>query len=135
VRWSNLYHQSVITRGLRISPSLLVIIMSVSNQTAGPSTENFTAIVNAATTEYERLTGKRLNTHPLATQLDICKNTEAVSNVFRMQAQTFSKFRKGDERLMAWLDPTINILFTFSATLGEGIGLVTNPVHFYITVF
>lgn len=30
---------------------------------------------------------------------------------------------------MAWLDPTVRILFTFSATLGEGIGLVSplNP--------
>ncbi len=29
------------------------------------------------------------------------------------------------------LGPTINILFTFSATLGEGIGLVRNLVHLH----
>jgi hypothetical protein len=108
--------------------------MSASNQTAGPSTaDNFSAIFNAASIEYHRLTGKFLDTHPLAAQLDTCQNPEAISNVLRMQAQAFSKFREGDERLMAWLDPTIHILFTFSATLGEGIGLVSNLVHLQTT--
>ena len=71
--------------------------MSASIQTAGPSTDNFTAIFNAASKEYERLTGKRLDTYPLAAELDACQNPEAISNVFRMQAQAFRKFRQGDE--------------------------------------
>ena len=108
--------------------------MSASNQTAGPSTDNFTAIFNAATDEYQRLTGKCLETHSFATQLNTCQNPEAISNIFRAQEQAFSKFLKGDERLMAWLDPTIHILFTFSATLGEGIGLVSTSFIFHITV-
>jgi hypothetical protein len=108
--------------------------MSSSNQTAGPSTDNFTAIFYASSKEYERLTGKRLDTHPLAAQLDTCQNPDAISNIIRSQAQAFSKFRQGDERLMAWLDPTINILLTFSATLGEGIGLVRNLIHLHMTV-
>jgi hypothetical protein len=99
--------------------------MSASNQTAGPSTDNFTAIFNAATDEYQRLTGKRLDIHPFATQLNTCQSPEAISNIFQAQEQAFSKILKGDERLMAWLDPTIHILFTFSDTLGEGIGLVS----------
>jgi hypothetical protein len=107
--------------------------MSATNQTAGPSTDNFSAIFNVASTEYQRLTGKYLDTHPFAAQLDTCKNPEAISNVLRTQARAFSKFREGDERLMAWLDPTICILLTFSDTLGEGIGLVS-VVHLHITV-
>jgi hypothetical protein len=107
--------------------------MSTSNQTAGPSTDNFTAIFNAALNEYQRLTGKRLDTHPFAAQLDTCQNPEAISNLLRTQAQAFSKFREGDERLMAWLDPTINILFTFSGTLGEGIGLPFSPAKTIFT--
>jgi hypothetical protein len=108
--------------------------MSANNQTAGHSTDNFTAIFNAASIEYQTLTGKRLDTHPFAAQLDNCQNPEAISNILRTQAKAFSKYRKGDERLMAWLDPTINILFTFSATLGEGIGLVSSLVHLHMTV-
>jgi hypothetical protein len=44
--------------------------MSASNQITGPSTDNFTTIFNAATSEYQKLTGKRLDTHPFAAQLD-----------------------------------------------------------------
>ncbi|KAH9955010.1 hypothetical protein BC827DRAFT_1386558 [Russula dissimulans] len=99
--------------------------MSTSHQVTSPSTDNFIAIFNAAATKYHSVTGNSLETHPLAAQLDICRSPEAVSNLLRTQAQAFSKFRKADEKLMAWLDPTVHILFTFSATLGEGIGLVT----------
>ena len=112
--------------------------MSASNQTAGPSagpsTDNFTAIFNAAINEYKTLTGKRLDTHPFAAQLESCQNPEAVSDVLRTQAQAFSKFSEGDEKLMAWLNPTILILSTFSDTLGEGISLVSNLVYLYMTV-
>jgi hypothetical protein len=100
--------------------------MSASNQTAGPSTDNFTAIFHVASTEYHRVTGKRLDTHPSAAQLDTCDSPEAVSTILRAQAQAFSEFHKGSERLMALLDPIVHSLFTFSATLGEGIGLVSH---------
>ena len=109
--------------------------MSAANQTAGPSTNNFTAIFNVASTEYQKLTGKSLDTHPFAAQLDTCKNPEAVSSVLRTQAQAFSKFCEGDERLMAWLDPTIRILLMFSDMLGEGIGLVSNSSNLWMTGF
>jgi hypothetical protein len=104
--------------------------MSASSQTVSSSTNNFTAILNAASTEYHRITKKRLDTHPFAALLDTCNTPKEVSNVFRTQAQAFSKFRKGDERLMTWLDPIISILFVFSRTLGEGIGLVSSPIHY-----
>jgi hypothetical protein len=98
--------------------------MSASNSVAGPSTDNFTAIFNAASNEYLRVTGKRLDTHPFAAQLHTCRSPDAVSNVLRTQAQAFKTFREGDEKLMTWLNPTVSILFAFSATLAEGIGLV-----------
>ena len=110
-----------------LSQILPVIPMSTSNQLAGPSTstDNFTPIFNAALTEYTRLTGKHLATHPFAAQLDACDSPKAVSDLLRTQAQYFSRFREGDEKLMAVLDPTVHILFTLSATLGEGISLVS----------
>ena len=108
--------------------------MSATNQTAGPSTDNFTAIFNAAIVEYQTLTGKPLHTHPFATQLDTCQNPEAVLDLLRTQAQAFTKFRQSDEKLMKWLDPTIHILSAFSDTLGEGISLVSNLVHLHMTV-
>ena len=112
----------------------LTIPMSASNQSAGPSTDNFTAIFNAASTEYRRLTGKSLDTHPFAAQFDTCQTPDAISNILRTQAQAFAKYHEGDERLMTWLDPTIHILLTFSDTLGEGIGLVSNLICLHTSV-
>ena len=105
------------------------IQMSSTDQTAGLSTDNFTAIFNVASTEYQTVTGNRLDTHPLAAQLNTCHSSEDVSDVLRTQAHAFSKFRRGDEKLMTWLDPIVHILFTSSATLGEGIGLVSLLMH------
>jgi hypothetical protein len=105
--------------------------MSLTNHKAGPSRSNdsFAAIFQAALSEYEALTGKPLHAHPFAIQFDNCDSPEAVSDVLRSQAQAFNKFRKADEKLMTYLDPTIHVLFTFSATLGEGIGLVSHFIH------
>jgi len=106
--------------------------MRANDQPPNPSadTDNFTTIFDAASIEYLRVTGTRLDTHPFAAQLEKCHGPEAVSNLLRTQAQAFSKFRNGDERLMAWLNPTVHILSTFSATLGEGIGLVSHLIYF-----
>ncbi|KAI0286400.1 hypothetical protein BC826DRAFT_90964 [Russula brevipes] len=109
------------------------ILMSASNQAATTSVETFTAIFNSALTEYQRITGEHPGAHPFAAQLTICHSPEAVSNVLRDQAQALSDFRKGDERLMAWLDPTVHVLFTFSAILGEGVCLPFSPVRAIFT--
>ncbi|KAH9985036.1 hypothetical protein BJV74DRAFT_952202 [Russula compacta] len=106
---------------------------STTGQTAGPSATNFTAIFNAASAEYRRVTRKRLDSHPLADKLDTCDNPEDISNLPQTQAQAFSKFREGDEILMKWLTPTVNILFTLSDTLGEGISLPFSPAKTIFT--
>ena len=110
--------------------------MSTSNQTASASTStnNFNAIFNAACTEYQSVTGNPLATHPFAAKLNTCGSPKAVSDLLRTQAQALNKFRKADEKLMAWLDPIVHILFTFSATLGEGIGLVSYLDSFSMAV-
>ena len=106
--------------------------MSNTNRVGGPSgsTDNFTAIFEVAASEYQRVTGKPLDTHPFATQLDKCDSPQSFSNVLQTQARALSAPRQGDDKveLMAWLDPIVHILFTFSATLGEGIGIVSHLV-------
>ena len=99
--------------------------MSASNQTTDLSTANFTVIFNAASNEYKTLTKQDLETHPFAAALENSNSPDSVMDVFRKQAQAFDKFRKGDDKLMAWLTPIVNIFFTFSGTLGEGIGIVS----------
>jgi|SRR6266850_7938233 len=61
----------------------------------------------------------------VALALEGHNSPDSVLEVFRKQAQAFDKFRNGYDKLMTWLTPIITILFTFSATLGEGISLVS----------
>lgn len=100
--------------------------MSTTKQTTSPSnSSNFTQIFDTAIDEYKKLTKEDLRTHPFATAFDVCNTPDTILDVFRGQAQAFHGFREGDEKLMKWLDPTVHLLFTLSATLGEGIGLVS----------
>ena len=99
--------------------------MSTSNQTTDLSTANFTAIFDAASNEYKTLTKQDLEIHPFAAEYENSNSPGCVMNVFRKQAQALDTFRKGDDKLMAWLTPIVNILFMFSGTLAEGIGLVS----------
>ena len=107
--------------------------MSTSNQTTDPAT-NFAAIFDAASREYKSLTKKDLATDPLAAAIDSYNSPDTILNVFRKQVSAFDEFRKGDDKLMEWLTPIVNILFTFSGTLGEGVGLVSLHSIPYITV-
>jgi hypothetical protein len=85
--------------------------------------------MQAAKSEYQRITGQALGNHPFAAQLDSCVSQKDVSNVFRVQAQVFSNFRRGEDKLMARLDPIVNILFLLSEMLRDGIGLVSNVIR------
>jgi hypothetical protein len=98
--------------------------MSTSNQAAHSSMSNFTPIFDTAVKEYKKFTKKDLQTHPFAAQFNKCDTPHAVLDLFRKQAQDFEEFRKGDDTLITWLDPTINILFTCSETIGEALSLV-----------
>ena len=107
--------------------------MSTSNQTTDPSISNFTAIFHAASQEYKSLTKKDL-THPFAAAIEDPNSPDSILNVFRNQTQAFEAFQKGDDKLIAFLTPIVNVLFTFSETLGEGVGLVSLHSVQYITV-
>jgi len=99
--------------------------MSTRNQTSDPSTSTFTAIFDAALQEYKTLTRQDLAKHPLAAALQGYNSPDSILGVFRDQAQAFDKFRQRDDKLMASLTPIVNILFTFSETLAEGVSLVS----------
>ncbi|KAH9073513.1 hypothetical protein EDB83DRAFT_2312847 [Lactarius deliciosus] len=86
--------------------------MSLTSVTTASS--NFRAIFVAALKAYEKKTKTDLLTHPLATQLQSCDSSSDVLALLR-------------DRVNDWLNPTINVLYAFSATLGEGVGLIFSP--------
>ncbi|KAH9011724.1 hypothetical protein EDB83DRAFT_353431 [Lactarius deliciosus] len=93
--------------------------------TSSPS--NFKLIFEKALKEYKKKTKHDLTAHPLASKLQPCNSPADVLTILQDQVDQFEQSRSGDERLRKWLDPTINVLYAFSQTLGEGVGLVFSP--------
>jgi hypothetical protein len=107
------------------------------SQSPSPSTSssNIRTIFVAAMKEYEKKTKTDLLTHPLATQLQSCASSTDILAVLHNQVNEFDKARTHNEKLSSWLNPTINVLYAFSATLGQGVGLVSlnsSTGHFLI---
>ncbi|KAN0129962.1 hypothetical protein V8E53_012217 [Lactarius tabidus] len=82
------------------------------SQAPSTSTNSRTLFVSAMKS-YEKKTKTDLHTHPIATQLQSCNSSSDILAVLRGK-----------------LNPTINVLYTFSATLGQGVGLIFSPVNF-----
>ena len=91
---------------------------------AGPSSPNFQLILNNALKSYEKQTKHDLLAHPLAAQLQACQSPSSILVVLQQQVQQLDRSRATDDRLTKWLDPTVNVLYAFSETLGEGVSLV-----------
>jgi hypothetical protein len=95
---------------------------------ASTSASTFQSIFYVALKEYEKKTEKDLLAHPLAAQLQACESSSDILAVLQDKVKEFEQSRSADERLSRWLNPTINVLYAFSATLGGGVGLV-GPIH------
>ncbi|KAI9451170.1 hypothetical protein BJY52DRAFT_1299099 [Lactarius psammicola] len=91
------------------------------------TSSHFQAIFNAALKSYERQTKKDLIAHSFASQLQACNSPTAILAVLQEKAQELNQARSADDRLTKWLNPTVSVLYAFSATLGEGVGLVFSP--------
>ncbi|KAH9178025.1 hypothetical protein EDB89DRAFT_1299066 [Lactarius sanguifluus] len=104
-----------------------------------PSTtsSNFDSIFRTAFEAYKKRTGHDITSpsHPLAAQLKTCDSPDAILAVLKAQVDEFDRSRKDYERLTRWLNPTVNVLYAFSATLGEGVGLVFSPAKVIFTGF
>jgi hypothetical protein len=99
--------------------------MSRALPAASSSSSNFQSVLNAALEAYEKKTKCNLLTHPLSSQLQSCDSSTAVLSVLQDIIQQFNRRRSSDQRLSNWLNPTINVLYAFSSTLGQGVGLVS----------
>ena len=135
VRWPSIRAQArapTYRSPLRIihpSPTIPLSPRPRSIMSAGPSTStsnsNFASIFNAALKSYERKTKNDLTKHPLLPSLQSCDSPEAILTVLRDQIPAaFNQSQNGDDRLTKWVSPTVNVLYAFSATVGQGVGLV-----------
>ena len=101
---------------------------------ASSSSSSFQSIINAALKSYEQQTKKDLLAHPLAAQLQSCDSPSDILTVLQDQAHEFGRSQSANGTQSRWLISTVNVLYAFSATLGEGVGLVslvscTSTIH------
>ncbi|KAF8260659.1 hypothetical protein EI94DRAFT_883670 [Lactarius quietus] len=96
------------------------------SQAADPSS-NFKSMLDAALAEYKKKTGEDLQAIWLASELQTCGSVDSVLDILRDQAQAFE--RSGDQKLMKWIDPLINVLFIFSDALGDGVSLAAKDAR------
>ena len=111
------------------SPSESLADSNVLHMSQSPSTStsspHFRTIFLAAINAYEKKTKTDLLKHPLATQLQSCNSSSDILSVLLEKVNELDESKSRNERLSSWLNPTINVIYAFSATLGQGVGLVS----------
>ncbi|KAH9071552.1 hypothetical protein EDB83DRAFT_256835 [Lactarius deliciosus] len=113
------FHLPSHQHSLNMSRSLVSSSMSTSS--------NFKVVFEKALKAYQKKTKQDLAVHPLTSQLQACDSPAAILSILQGQVDQFIQSQSGHEKLKGWLNPTINVLYAFSATLGEGVGLVFSP--------
>ena len=93
--------------------------------TTGSSSSNYQLIFNNALKAYEERTKNDLLTHPLAAELQNCNSPIEILAVLHQQVQGLDQSMSSDDRWTKWLDPTVNVLYMLSKTLGESTSLVS----------
>jgi hypothetical protein len=101
------------------------------SQPTPTSSSNFQLIINNALEAYKKCTKNDLLAHPLAPQLQACDSPGTILAVLQQEVQGLDQSGR-DDRWTKWLDPTVNVLFAFSATLGAGVGLVCSRTSAYL---
>ena len=116
--------RSITYRPLPISSPFPINAMSTSRN-KNLSISTFQSIFDAAVKEYQKKTRRDLRTHPLAAEFNHCNSPNAILDIFQKQADALDQAGKSNQTLVKWLSPTIHLLYTFSATIAEGAGLVS----------
>jgi hypothetical protein len=93
--------------------------------TATTSSSNYQSIFDNAIEAYKKKTKKDLYSHPLLDKLQNCDSPDAVLSILYEQIPGFDQSRGSDDKLSGWLNPTVNILYTFSGVIGGGISLAS----------
>ena len=106
--------------------------MSTGLQVSTPNPQ-FQLIIDKALIEYKKKIKKDLITDPHAEEIRGCDSPESILAVLEGKANELNQSQNSDERMTKWLTPTVNVLNALSATLGQGIGIVSSimPHHNY----
>jgi hypothetical protein len=87
------------------------------------SSSNYQLIFDNALQAYKKKTGKDLTSDPLLRRLESCNSPHTVLALLREQVPGLSG--SSSDGVTKWLDPTVNVLFRFSSTIGGAVSLVS----------
>jgi len=88
------------------------------------SSSSYQLIFDNALAAYKKKTGKDLKSDPLLTRFQSCNTPDAVLELLRGQIPEFGQSGSSSNGLTNRLNPTVNIISTFSATVGDALSLV-----------
>ena len=93
----------------------------MSHKHSSSASTNFQLVFDNALKAYNQCTKSDLLKHPLADRFQACDSASTMLTVLQEQVQELNQSQRRNTK---WLDPTVNVLHTFSKTLGEGVGSV-----------
>jgi hypothetical protein len=89
------------------------------------SRTNYQAIFDNALEGYRKKTGKDLTSDPLLSILETCNSPDQILVILQAQIRRPGQPQTDGDKLLTWLDPTINVLSAFAETIGGAVGLVS----------
>jgi hypothetical protein len=102
--------------------------MSSTGQATSP-TSNFQFIIDAALTDYTKVTGTDLSKTPFATAIQQSSSPEAILQLLHEREKSFKEYREGNRNLINCLTPAVKIFQALSRILGEAVNLVSRACH------
>ena len=101
--------------------ALITTTYTLSQTPMAASHSNYQSIFNAALGSYKKRTGKDLASDPLLRRLETCHSPDDVFAILRGLILGSDQSRSNNGKLTKWLDPTVNVLYTLSVTVGAGL--------------
>ena len=98
--------------------------MSQSSASA-PSSSNYRFIFEGAPEAYRKATKNDLASHPLLAKLESCDSLELIHSTLDGQILQCGRAQNTNDRSTTWLSSTVKVLYAFSSTISEGVGLVS----------
>ena len=89
------------------------------------SSSDYEVIFNNALKAYKKKTGNDLASDPLLRRFETCNSPDSVLALLKDEIPAFDQLGSGDERLTKWVNPVVNVVYNFAATIGGAVSLVS----------
>lgn len=86
------------------------------------SNSNYRSIFDSALEAYKKKTGKDLTSDPLLRRLEAGRSPDDILDILQEHITGFDQSLSSDG-LTKWLNPTVNVLYAFSMTIGNSLGV------------